>query len=86
MAEGAAAFGIVTGVVGLLPLCAQGCSFIENVVKADRHAEEQMIRIQMQQWASLANTGHRAFTLLISPSRILMVQPQVQRAGFGQMY
>lgn len=50
MAEAAAAFGIVTGVVGLLPICGKGCDFIKSIVKAHHHAEEQLIRIQMQQW------------------------------------
>lgn len=52
MAEFATAFGIVTGIVGLVPLCGKGYTFIEGVVKADRHAEEQLIRIQIQQMVS----------------------------------
>ena len=50
----AEAFGIVTGVVALLPICAKGCAFIGSIVKAHRHAEEQLIRIQMQQWVGVA--------------------------------
>ena len=52
MAEFATAFGIVTGVVGLIPLCGKGYAFIESIVSANRHAEEQLIRIRMQQWVS----------------------------------
>ncbi|KAL8795100.1 MAG: hypothetical protein Q9195_002397 [Heterodermia aff. obscurata] len=48
MAEFATAFGIVTGVIGLVPLCGKGYNFIESIVTADRHAEEQLIRIQIQ--------------------------------------
>ena len=50
MAEFAAAFGIVTGVIGLIPICGDGYSFIEKIVQADRHAEEQLIRIQLQKF------------------------------------
>ena len=52
MAEFATAFGIVTGIVGLVPLCGKGYTFIESILTADRHAEEQLIRIQIQQWVS----------------------------------
>ena len=44
----AEAFGIVAGVIGLLPLCANGCFFIENIITADRRVEEQIVRIQRQ--------------------------------------
>ena len=48
MAEGAAVFGLITGVIGLLPLCVKGCNFIENVIESDRQVEEQLVRIQIQ--------------------------------------
>ena len=43
------AIGIATAVVGLLPLCASGCSFIEGLCKAHGNLQEQMNRIRMQQ-------------------------------------
>lgn len=52
MAEFATAFGIVTGVIGLVPLCGTGYTFIERIVSADRHAEEQLIRLQIQKMVS----------------------------------
>ena len=48
----AEAFGIVTGVIGLLPICANGCFFIEKIITAHGRVKEQVIRIQMQQWVS----------------------------------
>lgn len=42
------AFGIATGVIGLLPLCASGYSVIEGICKADGGVQDQMTRIQMQ--------------------------------------
>ncbi|KAL6719728.1 hypothetical protein ACLMJK_001649 [Lecanora helva] len=38
----AEALGIVTGVIGLLPICANGCLFIEKIITADRRVKEQM--------------------------------------------
>ena len=68
MAEFATAFGIVTGIIGLVPLCGKGYTFIESIVTADRHAEEQLIRIQIQQWVSactglLHNSSNSKFSL-----------------------
>lgn len=42
--------GLVVGVIGLLPVCATGFTFIENIIKHDRRVEEQVIRIQIQRW------------------------------------
>ena len=44
----AEAFGIVAGVIGLLPICANGCYFIESICKAHGAVEEQMVRVQLQ--------------------------------------
>ena len=40
--------GIVTGVIGILPICVNGCYFIESICKAHRGVEEQMVRVQLQ--------------------------------------
>ena len=44
----AEAFGIVAGVIGLLPICANGCFFIESICKAHGGVEEHMVRVQLQ--------------------------------------
>ena len=42
------AFGIATGVIGLVPLCASGYTFIEGICQAHGGVQDQMIRIRMQ--------------------------------------
>lgn len=44
----ASVIGIATGVVGLLPVCASGCSFIVGLCKAHGNVQEQMIRVSLQ--------------------------------------
>ena len=44
----AEAFGIITGVIGLLPICANGYFFIEGICKAHKGVEAQMARVQLQ--------------------------------------
>ena len=46
--EAVAAFGVATGIIGLLPLCANGCTFIVEICKAHGGVQEQMERIRMQ--------------------------------------
>ena len=46
-------FGIATGVVGLLPICASGCTFIVGLCKAHGNVQEQMIRVRMQRGVCL---------------------------------
>ena len=48
----AAAMEIATAVIGLLPICASGCSFIVGLCKAHENVQEQMIRIRMQRAVS----------------------------------
>ncbi|KAL8759096.1 MAG: hypothetical protein Q9184_003721 [Pyrenodesmia sp. 2 TL-2023] len=50
--EPVAAFGIATGVIGLVPLCANGFAFIEGLCKAYGGVQEQMVRIGMQRASS----------------------------------
>lgn len=62
----ASILGIVTGVVGLVPLCAGGFDFIAGICKAHEGAQEHMIRIQMQRGVdSLSGTWYRR--ILTSP-------------------
>ena len=44
----ATAFGVATAVVGLLPICANGCIFIEGLCHAKKGVQDQMIRIGAQ--------------------------------------
>lgn len=44
----AEALGIVTGVIGLLPICANGYLFIEGICNAREGVEAQIARIQLQ--------------------------------------
>lgn len=41
-------FGIATGVIGLVLLCARGCALIEDICKAHGGVQEQMGRIRVQ--------------------------------------
>lgn len=40
--------GIAIGVIGLLPICADGCTFLVSLCRADRSVQEEMIRIRAQ--------------------------------------
>ena len=40
--------GVALGVIGLLPICADGCAFIAGLCGADRSLQEQVIRIRAQ--------------------------------------
>ena len=42
------AAGIALGVIGLLPICADGCTFLVGLCRADRSVQEEMIRIRAQ--------------------------------------
>ncbi|KAL8784401.1 MAG: hypothetical protein Q9195_009066 [Heterodermia aff. obscurata] len=42
------AVGIATGIIGLLPICADGCTFLVGLCRADSAVQEQMIRIRAQ--------------------------------------
>ena len=50
--EAAAAFGVATGIIGLLPLCANGCTFIMGICKASGGVQEQIERLRMQRGVS----------------------------------
>ena len=48
----ATAFGIATGIIGLVPICAKGCIFIEGLCHAQKGVQEQMMRIGAQRAVS----------------------------------
>ena len=48
----AEAFGIASGVLGLVPLCAQGCELVEGICNAHGGVEEQKTRVHMQRIVS----------------------------------
>ena len=47
------AVGLVTGIIGLLPICANGFTFIEGICKAHGGVANQIIRIRGQRSVSL---------------------------------
>ena len=42
------AFGVAAAVIGLLPICADGCTFIVGLCHAHGNVQEQMIRVRAQ--------------------------------------
>ena len=42
------AVGLITGVLGLFPLCADGFSFIEGIIEARKNVTEEFVRIRIQ--------------------------------------
>lgn len=42
------AFGIAVGIIGLLPICASGCTFIEGICEAHGGVQKQLVKVQMQ--------------------------------------
>lgn len=42
------AFGIAVGIIGLLPICANGYSFIEGICEAHGGVQKQLVKVQMQ--------------------------------------
>lgn len=59
----AEAFSVIIGVVGLLPICVNGFSFIESICKADQDLQGQLVRLQIQQadlngWAHVWEIPH----------------------------
>ena len=52
MADPFTAVGLATGIIGLLPICANGFTFIEGICKAHGGVANQIIRIRGQRSVS----------------------------------
>lgn len=52
MADPISAIGLATGIIGLVPICADGFTFIEGICKAQDGLGNQVIRIRGQKAVS----------------------------------
>ena len=63
------AVGLATGIIGLLPICANGFTFIEGICKAHGGVANQLIRIRGQKSVSShPRMNDPAWKLLIDTS------------------
>ena len=69
MVDPISAVGLVTGIIGLLPICANGFTFIEGICKAHGGVANHIIRIRGQRSVSFhPKMGDSAWKMLIDTS------------------
>ena len=72
MADPISAIGLAAGIIGLVPICADGFTFIEGICKAQGGLGNQVIRIRGQRAVSLdPNISDPAWQMLMYSSQIL---------------
>lgn len=72
MVDPVSAFGLATAIIGLVPICADGFTFIEGICKAQGGLGNQVIRIRGQKAVSLhPKMGDYVCQMLMYGSQIL---------------
>ena len=65
----ASAFGIVTGIIGLVPICANGYTFIEGICGAEQGVQKQLGRLLIQRRVS--DTSSRSPVAVLTNSLLV---------------
>ena len=72
MVDPISAFSLATGIIGLVPICADGFTFIEGICKAQGGLGNQVIRIRGQKAVSFhPEMSDSAWQMLMYFSQIL---------------